>query len=316
MRGYDMVNLFERKGIEPMLIKNKADPFNSKDFIYEIKYDGIRCIAYLSNKETDIRNKRDFNIANRFPELSRIHECAKDKCIVDGEIIILKEGIIDFYEVQRRTILTDPFKTHLSSMQRPATFIAYDIIYLKDHLITTLPLIERKRILEETINENNAMVLSRYIEEKGIELFELAKERQLEGVVAKHKDSKYYFGKRSKDWIKLKVLEEQLYVLCGYLKNKEGMNDIIIGRYVNNTLIYKGLVSLGVRLDFISRKECIKRNTPPFTYGLNIKDAIWLEPNLVCKIEYMPSNKDKLRQPVYKGIVENISPYECQDRED
>ena len=143
------MDLFDEKAINPMLIKDMMDPFNSNEWIYELKLDGIRCIAYLNDSGTDLRNKRNIKLLPKFPELEMIHHQIKDKCILDGELIVLKDGVPDFYKLQRRSLLTDTFKIQLANKKYPASFVAYDIIYYKNKDVTDIPLIERKAILQD-----------------------------------------------------------------------------------------------------------------------------------------------------------------------
>ena len=216
-----MDDIFDRKGLKPMLISERHDAFDSPDWIYETKFDGIRCLAYLDGKSTDLRNKRDKKLLPHLPELSKIHNQAKKRCILDGEVFILKDGITDFYEVQRRVLINDPFKITISSKKFPATYVAFDIVYYKDHLVTDFPLMQRKNLINEILEENNFIGISRYIENDGIALFDAAKSRNLEGIVAKKKESKYYFAKRTKDWVKCKVMTTEDCIICGYI-NKLG----------------------------------------------------------------------------------------------
>ncbi len=109
----------------------------------------------------------------------------------------MNNGVPDFYELQRRTLLSDPFKIQLSEKKYPVYFIAYDIIYYKDKLVTDLPLSERKKLLEKTVNEMDRFEISRYIEEKGKALYQVAEQQKLEGIVAKDKNSKYWFDKKA-----------------------------------------------------------------------------------------------------------------------
>jgi bifunctional non-homologous end joining protein LigD len=123
----------------------------------------------------------------------------------------MKNGVPDFYELQRRTLLSDPFKMQLSAKKYPVSFIAYDIIYYKGKLVTDLPLIERKKLLEKTINEMDRFAISRYLETNGKALYQVAEQQKLEGIVAKAKDSKYWFDKKSRDWIKIKYMKDEDY---------------------------------------------------------------------------------------------------------
>lgn len=303
------MDLFYLKNIKPMLISELKDPFNDPDWIYELKFDGIRCIAYLGG-ETELRNKRNDRLLPKVPELSNIYKNVKERCILDGELIILKNGVPDFYEMQKRALTTNKFKIQLSSEKYPASYVAYDILYVKDQQLTDLPLIERKKILEEVIIEDPQLAISRYVYEQGIEMFSVAKQQNLEGVIAKKKDSKYYFDKRTKDWIKFKVLQDEDFVVCGYIRKEKGVTSLVLGKYHNNQLIYQGHVTFGVR-----SRDLEKYETLPYSPIANIpagnENAIWLKPNLVCVVQFMPNDKGILRQPVFKGFRDDKSPQEC-----
>lgn len=312
------MDIYEEKGIKPMLISEQKKAFDSLDWIYEVKLDGIRCIAYLDSEDgTDLRNKRDKKLLPHAPELYDIHKQVKRKCILDGELFILNNGVTDFYEIQRRALMTDPFKIKLSAGKFPATFTAYDIIYDTDHLVMDLPLMERKDLLSDIIMENDRINVSRYIEENGIAFFEAAKQQGLEGVVAKRKDSKYYFGKRTKDWIKFKVMETEDCIICGYIKKANNMTSLILGQYDGQRLIYKGHVTLGVSLRNLKEYSIRIKDRSPFENPPVGNDgAVWIEPELVCIVESMPTDKGSFRQPVFKGIRNDKCPLECQLRKD
>lgn len=295
-----------------MLIAEMREPFDSPDYIYEIKWDGIRCVSYLGT-ETGIRNKRNKLMAPIFPELQNLHEQVKVKCNLDHEMLVLRNGMPEFYEVQKRATMTNPFKIKLSSERYPASIIAYDILYYKDKDITMLPLIERKKYLQDVVIVNDMISVSRYIEDNGIMLFDLVKEKGLEGVVAKKKSSLYWQGKRSKDWIKFKVLGSDDCVICGYILKEKSMTSLIIGQYDEDVLVYKGHVTLGGSLRILNQYKYKVIDYSPFGYVPQGNDnAVWLAPELVCIVESMPTEKGGFRQPVFKGIREDKKAIECQ----
>ncbi len=306
------MDIFDQKGIKPMLIKDQTDAFDSPDYIFEIKLDGIRCLAYLDELETDLRNKRDKKMLPHVPELSELHKQVKEKCILDGELFVLKDGVTDFYEIQRRALMTDPFKIKLAANKYPASFVAYDIIYYKDKPVTNLPLIERKMILEENITENSFISISRYIETYGIQLFELTKQKKLEGIVAKKKESKYYFDKRTKDWIKCKILSTDDCVICGYIKKENNISSLVIGQYDHDVLVYKGHVT-PVSLRVLNQHKYKEIDYSPFGYvPQGNENAVWLAPELVCIVESMPTEKEGFRRAVFKGIRNDKLAIECK----
>ena len=301
---------YKDKNLKPMLISEMTEPFNDPDWIYELKLDGTRCIAYL-DKDTELRNKRNLRLIPKFPELADIYKNVRERCILDGELVILKNGVPDFFEIQKRSLTSNNFKIKLSSENYPASFVVYDILYLGDKELIHLPLMERKAILSETVIESPKLAVSRYIPEKGIELFEVAKARNLEGVVAKKKDSRYYFDKRTKDWIKFKFLQDMDFVVCGYIEKEKGINSIILGQYKGNELIYKGHVTLGVRHKDLMRCETMDHSPFALTPPGN-ENAVWLKPRMVCVVQFMPNEKGMLRQPVFKGFRDDKEPLECQ----
>lgn len=307
------MDIFDTKGIKPMLISEMMEPFDSDDYLYEIKLDGIRCIAYLDEKETDLRNKRDKRLLPIIPELKDIYKNTKVKCILDGELIIMNQGKTDFFEIQRRTLMTDPFKIQLSYHKLPASYVAYDVIYYKDHEVINEPLTVRKEILSEILHEDSKIAVSRYIERNGVALFELTKREGLEGIVAKKKESKYWYDKRTKEWIKCKIMLSEDYVVCGYLLKSNRMTSLILGQYDKGKLMYKGHVTLGVSLRTLNQYHYKIIDHSPFAEELKgNEDAVWLEPELVCIVESMPSEKDSFRQPVFKGFRDDKIAIECK----
>ena len=308
------MDLFERKRIKPMLIGAVQEAFNSMDYIFELKLDGFRCTAYLDKDTTDLRNKRDLKILTRVPELANIHKQAKTRCILDGELVVLKDGKPDFFELLRRSQLTNTFKIQLTASRLPASFIAFDILYYKDHSVTDLPLMQRKKLLEKVVKENENISISRYIEEHGIELYKLTKENDLEGIVAKRKDSKYYLDKITKDWIKIKYIQDDDFVVCGYILKYNGEINIILGQYLGKELIYKGNISL--RSTASDSKIIISmpvNRTLPFNeLPFENNNAIWIEPSLVCTVKYMMKTANgSLRQAIFKGLRDDKDPKEC-----
>ncbi len=307
-----MRDLFEGRNVSPMLIAEQKEPFDSKEYIYEFKYDGYRCITYV-DKETDIRSRQNNTMIKKFPELGNLHEQVSHRCILDGELVILKNGIPDFDEIRRRASMTNNFKIVLTSDKFPATFIAYDILYYKDQSVVNMPLMERKQLLQRVVKENNRIIISRYIEEHGIQLFNIAKGNRLEGIVAKKKNSSYELGKKSHHWIKCKVSCCIDAVVCGYLRKKDGMTNIIIGQYDDSELIYKGHVALGAGMTHIKKHGFQQIDSSPFGYvPRGNEGAVWIKPNLVCMVEYKPTDRSTLREAVFRGIRDDKLANECQ----
>ena len=309
-----MKDLFAEKNIKPMLIGAESGPFDDDAYIYELKIDGERCVAYLDPEVgTDLRNKRNMKMLPKVPELVGLHENVGCRCILDGELAVISEGRPDFFSIQRRSMMTNPLKIQLAAQQTPACFVAFDLLYLGDHSVTDLPLMERKALLQEVVGMENArFALSRYIEHGGSAFYELAKEQELEGIVAKRRESRYYFDKRTKDWIKIKYLQDEDFVVCGYIRKENHMTSIVLGQYQNGQLIYKGHVTLGVGGESFRRiREQPALPAPPFAVPSGNEQAVWIEPNLVCTVQYMMKTESGgMRQPVFKGLRLDKTPLE------
>lgn len=308
-----MMDLFEDKNLHPMLIGEEADAFDSKDFIYELKLDGERGVAYLDKSGTEMRNKRNRKMLQPFPELSELHKQIKKRCILDGEYVVVKNGRPDFYEVNRRSIMTNPFKIQQAAAKLPVVFVAFDILYLKDSPLLDVPLLERKKLLEQNVTEGGQLVLSRYIEEKGIDFYRLAEQQKLEGIVAKRKDSGYFPGKRTKNWIKSKYMQDDDFVVCGFIPKAGGMTSLVLGQYQGSELIYKGHVTLGVSGSSFRRiAPHSKIEKPSFAPPKGNENVTWIVPDLVCTVKYMmKSEAGSMRQPVFKGLREDKVAGEC-----
>lgn len=306
------MDIFDSKGIKPMLIAKQVDPYDDTDSIFELKVDGIRCIAYCDNYSVDIRNKRDFKLLPRFPELENIYKNCHHKCILDGELNILVHNKPDFHVVQKRTLLSDPFKMKLSYSKYPANFVAYDILYFKDKLVTDLPLMERKMILSDIIIENDMLSVSRYIETDGKILFELAKQKELEGVVGKKKDSLYHFGKRTNDWKKIKVMADYEAIAIAYIPKQNHMISLVLAKYdSNNHLVITNQVTFGVSLSKLKEQGMQSSSCPFEKIPKGFETAVWIKP-MVCTVAYMPTGREELRQAVFKGVRNDKVPKECR----
>lgn len=300
--------MFDSRSATPMLIGVESGPFDDDGWIYELKLDGERTLAYLDKQETLLVNKRSVRLLARFPELSTLNDAISRRCILDGELIIVDEnGHPDFEEIKRRSLMTRSLAIERAAALRPAVFVAFDILYDTDREIIHLPLMERKAILDGLVQENAQISLARYVSTGGTAFYELAKKRELEGIIAKRKDSLYSPGKRTKDWIKIKNLLDDDYIICGYVSNAEYVVSIVLGQYDRSgRIVYKGRVTLGKSSDdfaLIEKQPKTKRYPFPEKPPAYVDNAIWIRPKLVCKVAFMARNHNGLmRQPVYKGL--------------
>lgn len=307
------MDMFEVKDIAPMLIGAEEAAFDDEEYIYELKLDGVRCIVYADGEYLEIRNKRNVRLLPKFPELNGIQKQIKKKCILDGELYIFKDGRTDFSEIQRRALMNGgSFKTELLAKKLPASFTAFDVLYCDGEDITKKPLMERKKILDKLIRENDRITISRYIENDGIALYNLTKEKDLEGIVAKKKDSKYFFGKRTKEWIKCKNMIEIDYVITGYIHKDNNMVSLVLGLYDGKKLIYKGHATLGASLSYVRDHSKVAGGCPFNEIPEGNERANWIQPHLVGTVKFMEfTASGGMRQPVFKGYRDDKKPIDC-----
>lgn len=243
-----MSDLFTEKHIEPMLIAENVPPFEDPEWLYELKWDGERCIAYLDPSEgTELRNKRQVRMLPKVPELAEIHLQAKKRCILDGELLCLVGGKPSFETIQRRSLMSNRYKIELEAQRFPATYVAFDCLYYDGEDLTMQPLTERKKILATAVTESPRMAVSHVFDAgQALALFQIAKEQGLEGIVAKRKDSLYFQGTRTRTWLKMKNMMDDDFVVCGYIYKENNMISIVLGKYRDGLLTYQSHVTLGV----------------------------------------------------------------------
>lgn len=292
------------KSITPMLIGKEREPFDSDEYLFELKMDGIRCLAFIENNKVDLRNKRNIKLLPKFPEMKDLGKYVKHDCTLDGKLYCFHDGEIDFSKIQKRTFIKNPFKIQLESKQHPAVFTAFDILYDNKEDVTHLPLIERKNLLKQCIKETSHFNISRFIFHDGIQLYERTKELNLEGIVAKKIHSIYKINTRTNDWIKIKYLKDDDFVVVGYIEKEKGIS-LILAQYEHNALVYIGQV--------ITSKQNLPKIQISDNFLFDIDDVIWIKPHLVARVKFMErTQNNSLRQPVFVDFITDKDEKECK----
>ncbi|NLL02240.1 MAG: hypothetical protein GX265_04395 [Mollicutes bacterium] len=292
------MNLFN-DNFMPMLLSKQEKPFNDSHYLFEIKLDGIRALMFGSPKKIIIRNRKKQDITRRYPELSNIKSIFKNKVIFDGEIVLFVNGLPSFEKLKKRILLENINKILKYSKELPIVFVAFDILYEGKDL-TTLPLIERKKILEK-YPDTDYFIKSEYILGKGKQLFEFVKKHNIEGIVAKRIDSTYQINKRSDDWIKIKNIDDDDFIILGYNEEENNaMASLLFGKKIKNKLTLIGTVTIGKKKpDYQVILNHPKDNNPSITK----EGYIPIIPTLECTIEFIEKTEHgRLRQPKFKSL--------------
>ncbi|MDA8443235.1 MAG: non-homologous end-joining DNA ligase [Peptococcaceae bacterium] len=302
--------------IAPMLA-TAGTPFDSPDFLFEIKWDGVRAIAVIDAQNTTLFSRNGLDITPRYPELQFSGQFQHIPVVLDGEIIALRDGMPDFYTLQTRDRLQDQRKIAAAVRTTPVIFMAFDLLRMEGKDVTALPLRQRKELLQLVAKAGKNLLLSEFVVGAGMELVEFTRAKGLEGVVAKRLDSPYLRGQRSGNWVKVRNTRSMSCVVCGYLAgrgSRKELGSLILGAYTADGLAYIGCVGSGIsRRDINLLHEPLRRLTRvdcPFQVVPDLKGAVWLEPRLVCEIHYLEKRK-VLRHPVFVGWRGDKSPKQC-----
>jgi len=304
---------------KPMLAKNALKPFNDKDWLFEIKWDGFRTIAYI-NEEISLKSRNGKELKDTFPELLELGTLTS-KTVLDGEIVVVKNEKANFQAISERAKVTMPTEAKLRSARTPAIFIVFDILEKDGKPLLDLPLIERKKILINSVKEGRHVLLSDFIEEKGEAYYEAAVAKGLEGVMAKKKTSLYQPGIRSRNWLKIKRLRTCDSVIAGFTAGsgarKETFGALLLGLYnQKGGLVYIGKVGTGFSQETLKALtelfDGLQTNEAQFETGAPNEKVTWLKPKLVCEVLYQTVTEDGiLRMARFRGIRKDKQPNEC-----
>jgi DNA ligase D-like protein (predicted ligase)/DNA ligase D-like protein (predicted 3'-phosphoesterase) len=320
-----------KKRYLPMLAGTADAPFDSDKWLFEIKWDGIRAIAYI-DKGLSIRSRNDREIGGQFPELAELLELAPGT-VIDGEIIVMTAGRPDIQAVLPR-LQAGSGRLQAPSAGAPVTYIVFDILEEDGKPVISLPLSRRRKILEERVKEGDHVVLSVPVMDRGVDYYQAAIEKGLEGVMAKRKNSLYEPGTRSTSWLKIKSLKTCDCVIAGYTPGEGNRSSwfgaLLLGLYKpvatgqgtgkkaekSVQLVYIGKVGTGFSdRDLSGLKDSftkITRGTPQITGIEKPGRAVWLEPQLVCEIVYQALTRDnRLRMPRFIRMRPDKTPAEC-----
>ncbi|MGA7289711.1 MAG: non-homologous end-joining DNA ligase, partial [Terriglobales bacterium] len=314
--------------IHPMLATTVEKAFDNPGWLFEIKWDGYRAVAFIRDGQVRLVSRTQNDLTAQFRDLGSLPEFIKaDRAIIDGEIVALdEEGRPSFSLMQQRTGF-QPGKRRLPGREGVrVVYYAFDLLYLDGIDLRRVALEQRKQLLQEIIKKSEVIHFSDHYPEKGLELLEAARQRELEGIVAKKRNS-IYEEKRSRDWLKIKITQRQECVIGGYTP-PEGSRDyfgaLVLGLYdAQRRLIHVGQVGTGfdhsTLKEMFARMQPLKTKENPF-YGEigGLKKVQFVRPTLVAEIKFAEWTHEtaeggmKLRAPVFMGLRADKTAEECR----
>src|ERR1039457_4847620 len=314
--------------IHPMLATSAATAFNGPDWLFEIKWDGSRSVAFIEAGRVRLVSRSQNDLTAQFPELGSLPQFVKaERAILDGEIVALDdEGRPSFSLMQQRTGFQPGKRRQPRREGVPVIYYAFDLLYLDGLELRRVALEQRKKLLQEKIVAGAVIQFSDHYAEKGLDLFEAAKQRGLEGIVAK-KRSGAYVEKRSGDWVKIKITQRQECVIGGYTDpegSREYFGALVLGLHdQQGRLIHVGQVGTGfdqkTLKEIFGSLQPLKTKQNPF-YGEigGLRKVQFVRPQLVAEIkfaEWTHETEDggmKLRAPVFMGLRVDKLAEECR----
>jgi DNA ligase D-like protein (predicted ligase) len=287
-------------------------------WVYELKLDGYRALGIKSDRGVSLLSRRNNSFNRQYPLIFEALSELPEETVVDGEVVALDQsGFPNFNLLQN-------YRTEASRIH----FFIFDLLVYKGRDLTRLPLIERREIMRSVLKFSAGRVrITDYLEASATDMLHAVRQRGLEGIIGKRKESIYEIGTRSGSWIKYRVNRGQELVVGGYIPGSHGLDSIVVGYYRENDLVYVARVRNGFvpasrrqvfgRLRPLEVPDCPFVNLPEkhrsrWGEGLTAEDmkkCVWIRPELVAQIEFLEwTDSDHLRHSKFAGLREDKDP--------
>jgi bifunctional non-homologous end joining protein LigD len=306
-------------GVRATLAELKEKAFSDPNWIFEIKWDGVRALAEIKDGKTTLWARSGRDVTKEYPEFKDLAEKFRvTNAIVDGEIVTLDEdGRSNFQKLQNRLGVQNPSQKLMQSV--PLDYYAFDLMYADGYDLRKAPLVERKELLRRVLTGNEKVHYSEHIEEKGEELFGAARAKGLEGIIGKIKDSTYS-STRTSSWLKLKIVQEVDAVIAGYTEgrgSRKYFGALVLGLYDGDELKFIGSVGTGfdegTQKSIYDKLQKLRAAKSPFGKAPALREKVdWVEPELVARVKYANwTTDDHLRAPVFLSLRNDRTAKDC-----
>jgi len=299
--------------LEPMKAQLVDAAFDDDRWLFEVKWDGIRLVSFIDNGKVSLQTRAGRIVDDEYPQLQAVSRLVKAKqAVLDGEIVALdEEGRPSFQLLQNR-----------GKEPHPMQYVVFDIVYLDVQRLFRVPLEDRKRLLRDIVRDSDLLKYSEHVLGEGKAFFKAAQQKQLEGIVAKLRDSPYQPGMRSSAWLKIKAVRQQEVVIGGFTEPRGGRRHfgaLIVGVYEDGKFVYAGHVGGGFderSLESLAKlmKPLIVK-TSPFSGEppRGNEKPTWVRPKLVAEVKFAEWTRDGvMRQPVFLGLRDDVDPREVR----
>ena len=306
--------------LEPMLAVPAPEPFDAEDRIFEVKWDGIRALAFISSGRVRLQSRNQKDITDPFSDVAAdvgdaVHA---DGLVLDGELVSLDKSRLPRLQGVMQRIHG---QGHLAE-RFPVSYEVFDILYKDYRPVLREPLMRRKHLLNQALSPSASIHLCHFVEREGITFFRAATDLGLEGMVAKQKNSLYIPGKRSRNWLKVKANKTGNLVVGGYTigggrHRKELFGSVLIGAYDRGRLRFLGSVGGGFSKEDMTLTHSLltqlHTKACPFVNPPQVQRLLyWCEPSLVFQVKYGElTEAGHLRFPIFTALRPDIEPKDC-----
>jgi bifunctional non-homologous end joining protein LigD len=306
--------------LAPMLATAGELPRDDTGWAYEMKWDGMRVLLRVEGGRVQATSRGGNDVTARFPELRGVGEALGSvEAVLDGEVVAFDDaGRPRFERLQPRIHVSAPAKARQAAAANPVVVMLFDVLWLEGHATIGLPYRERRRLLEQLSLAGPAWQTPPSHDGDGGAVLRTAEELGLEGVVAKRVDSPYRPGERSDAWRKVKVTNDQEFVVGGWLAGKGRLagrlGSLLVGYHDDDgALRYAGRVGSGIddatRGTIEATLDSRRRPTSPFAATPRLPDPVWVEPELVVQVVFAEwTSVGSLRAPRFTGIRDDVEP--------
>jgi bifunctional non-homologous end joining protein LigD len=312
--------------IQPMLASIAEDPFDDPNWLFEIKWDGYRVVSFIEDDTVRMVSRNQNDLGPRYPELNALPNLVNAKsAILDGEVVVLDEqGRPSFSLMQQRTGIRAHGRQAPSRPDLPIIYYVFDLIYLDGYDLRRVALDDRKRVLRGILPSGELVRYSDHHAGQGMALFQAAKQKGLEGIVAK-KCNSCYEERRTREWLKIKITQTVDCVIGGFT-NPEGarqyFGSLALGLYNDKKqLIHVGNAGTGFNQATL-KQICevlteLEIKKAPFTGAVDARNVHWVKPHRVAEVKFSEWTHEtsegglKLRAPVFLGLRDDKNPEDC-----
>lgn len=290
-----------RSALRPMLATLIDAPFDDSEWVFEIKWDGFRVISKIERGKVALFSRGGKRMTKDYPRIATALAKVRRRAVIDGELVALDEN-----NRSRFQLLQNARRTNVR-----LRYYVFDVLFLDGKDVRRLPLLERKRLLRSILPKSSAIRFSKHVKKHGIKFFRLAERRRLEGIMAKRAQSRYYSGKRTREWLKIKIARRQEAVVVGFTKPRKSrkyFGSLVLAlrqgrswRYAGHTGTGFGSASLKA---IYAKLKSLARKTKPLRHKIpNEEQTAWVRPKLVCEVKFTEWTKDGImRHPAFVGL--------------